>query len=121
MLEFAYSNARALVFPSHAEGFGLPLVEAMQRGLPVMASDIPVFREVGQDFMAYFDLHDPGSLVERVKAFELSGQFPAARAVEHWQWIDWAAAAGQLVTRTLHGIRSTSRKARTPSRKGRNP
>lgn len=110
-LEFAYSNARALVFPSHAEGFGLPLVEAMQRGLPVMASDIPVFREVGQDFMAYFDLHDPGSLVERVKAFELSGHFPAARAVDHWKWIDWEAAADQLVTRALHGIRGTSRRA----------
>ncbi|WP_275546422.1 MULTISPECIES: glycosyltransferase family 4 protein [unclassified Pseudomonas] len=112
-LEFAYSNARALVFPSHAEGFGLPLVEAMQRGLPVMASDIPVFREVGQDFMAYFDLHDPASLVERIKAFELSGRFPAARAVEHWQWVDWAAAADQLVTRTLRGIQDTSRKAMT--------
>ncbi|MBH3341396.1 glycosyltransferase family 4 protein [Pseudomonas mendocina] len=110
-LEFAYSKARALVFPSHAEGFGLPLVEAMQRGLPVMASDIPVFREVGQDFMAYFDLQDPGSLVELIKAFERSGQFPAARSIEHWQWVDWAAAAEQLVSRTLHGIQGTSRKA----------
>lgn len=110
-LEFAYSNARALVFPSYAEGFGLPLVEAMQRGLPVMASDIPVFREVGQDFMAYFDLSDPGSLVELIEAFEVSGRFPAARAVEHWQWVDWAAAAEQLVTRTLHGVRGNSRKA----------
>ena len=43
-LEYAYSNATALVFPSYVEGFGLPLVEAMQRGLPAMGSDIPVFR-----------------------------------------------------------------------------
>src|SRR5690606_41287928 len=43
-LEYCYMNARSLVFPSYLEGFGLPLVEAMQRGLPAMASDIPVFR-----------------------------------------------------------------------------
>lgn len=47
-LEFSYRSSRALIFPSHVEGFGLPLVEAMQRGLPAMASDIPVFREVGE-------------------------------------------------------------------------
>lgn len=42
------SNARALLFPSHAEGFGLPLVEALALGVPVIASDLPVFREIGQ-------------------------------------------------------------------------
>ncbi len=59
-LEYAYSHAASLVFPSYVEGFGLPLVEAMQRDLPAMASDIPVFREVGGDFVAYFDLAAPG-------------------------------------------------------------
>ncbi len=103
-LEYAYSHARALVFPSHAEGFGLPLVEAMQRGLPVMASDIPVFREVGGDFMAYFDLADPHSLVERIQAFESSGRFPAVRPVVEWQWVDWSGAARQLVAGTLSGL-----------------
>ncbi len=58
-LEYAYSHAASLVFPSYVEGFGLPLVEAMQRGLPAMGSDIPVFREIGGEFMAYFDLADP--------------------------------------------------------------
>ncbi|CAD5107396.1 glycosyltransferase family 4 protein [Zestomonas carbonaria] len=103
-LEYAYSNARALVFPSHAEGFGLPLVEAMQRGLPVMASDIPVFREIGQDFMAYFELDDPQSLVDRILQFEQSNRFPARRPLDDWQWIDWSQAARQLIHRTLAGI-----------------
>jgi alpha-1,2-rhamnosyltransferase len=108
-LEYAYSNARALVFPSYAEGFGLPLVEAMQRGLPAMASDIPVFREIGGDFMAYFDLNDPQTLAEHIRTFETMGQFPAARPVSEWQWVDWNGAARQLISGTLSGIRRASK------------
>jgi glycosyltransferase involved in cell wall biosynthesis len=42
------SSTRALLFPSLAEGYGLPLVEALSAGTPVIASDLPVFREIGQ-------------------------------------------------------------------------
>lgn len=105
-LEYAYSNARALVFPSYAEGFGLPLVEAMQRGLPVMASDLPVFREIGGDFMAYFDLSQPQTLASQIQTFEATGAFPAARPVSEWQWIDWNGAAQQLINGALAGLRN---------------
>lgn len=97
-LEYAYENADALVFSSHAEGFGLPLVEAMQRGLPAMGSDLPVFREIGGDYMAYFDLSHPADLMELILRFEATGQFPALLPLEDWQWIDWQGSAIQLVT-----------------------
>jgi len=103
-LEHAYSHARALVFPSYVEGFGLPLVEAMQRGLPAMGSDIPIFREIGGEFMAYFDLADPQSLADLVGDFERSGHFPATRNVADWQWIGWREASAQMVERTLHHV-----------------
>jgi glycosyltransferase involved in cell wall biosynthesis len=103
-LEHAYSHASALVFPSWVEGFGLPLVEAMQRGLPAMGSDIPIFREIGGEFMAYFDLVEPQSLADLVTGFERTGQFPATRNVADWQWIGWREASAQLAERTLRNL-----------------
>ncbi|TDK56506.1 glycosyltransferase family 4 protein [Pseudomonas moraviensis] len=103
-LEHAYSHATALVFPSHVEGFGLPLVEAMQRGLPAMASDIPVFREIGGDYMAYFDLADPQSLTDLVTSMERSGAFPASLSLEHWRWLSWREASAQLVARIARNL-----------------
>lgn len=106
-LEHAYSHATALVFPSHVEGFGLPLVEAMQRKLPAMASDIPVFREIGGDYMAYFDLANPQSLSDLVTGMERSGEFPAALGLEQWRWLSWREASAQLVERIERNLHAS--------------
>ena len=48
-------HARALLFPSFTEGYGLPTTEALSLGLPVIASDLPVFREIVGDVPDYAD------------------------------------------------------------------
>jgi glycosyltransferase involved in cell wall biosynthesis len=48
-----YRQAEAVILPSHAEGFGLPVIEALACGTSVVATDLPVFREVGGDAVEY--------------------------------------------------------------------
>lgn len=103
-LEYAYNHSRALVFPSYVEGFGLPLVEAMQRGLPAMASAIPVFEEIGGDFMAYFKLDQPASLAALVETFEQTGRFPASNDLQQWSWLSWNDSTRQLIGRTVSHV-----------------
>lgn len=57
-----YQGAYALIFPSFHEGFGLSIIEAMAAGVPVMCSDIAVFREVASELALYFDPHDPKTI-----------------------------------------------------------
>ena len=52
------ASARALLFPSLAEGYGLPLVEAFGMGVPAIASDLPVFKEIGGDIPTYLGSTD---------------------------------------------------------------
>lgn len=52
------AGARALLMPSFAEGFGLPVAEALQLGTPVIASDLPVFREFAGEIPTYLDVLD---------------------------------------------------------------
>lgn len=104
-LEYAYANAQALVFPSYVEGFGLPLVEAMQRRLPAFGSDIPVFREIGGGFMAYFDLSQPATLAHLINQYDKTGTFPAQESVRDWRWVNWQQASLQLIERSLDGVK----------------
>lgn len=65
-------GARALLFPSFSEGFGLPLAEALALGTPVLCSDIPVFHEIGQTSATYLDPLDGPGWMQAIE--NLSGQ-----------------------------------------------
>jgi glycosyltransferase involved in cell wall biosynthesis len=92
-LEALWDLADCAVFPTLAEGFGLPVAEAMARGVPVACSDIPVLREVGGDVPCYFDPHDPRSVTAATERAirEAPVRVPAgkARAAQ----FSWQAAA----------------------------
>jgi len=62
-----YQEAEAFVFPSLLEGFGLPGLEAMASGCPVVCSDIPVLREIYGEAAKYFDPYDIDDIAEKIK------------------------------------------------------
>lgn len=92
----AYTRAYACVIASAVEGFGLPLIEAMKKGVPVLASDIPVFREIGDGYADYFPLENPGTLSDLID--NLIGNYVAARErVANFRWISWKDSVRDLV------------------------
>ena len=62
-----YQSAVCLLFPSFHEGFGLPALEAMAHGCPVVASGIPSLREVCGDAALYCDPNDPSDIAEKIQ------------------------------------------------------
>ncbi len=85
------AGARALVLPSFAEGFGLPVLEAQASGTPVACSDLPALREAAGDAAVFFDPHDVGSMVAGIEKTlkdeelreVLRKRRPAARSAVH--------------------------------------
>lgn len=66
-------GAKAMLLPSHVEGFGLPLVEALQQGVPVIASDLPVFQEIAGDIPTYIDPTDPQQWADSIIEYSNDG------------------------------------------------
>jgi alpha-1,2-rhamnosyltransferase len=98
-LDYYYKHAKALIWPSLAEGFGLPIVEALHQGLPVLASDIPIHREVGKDFCTYFDIHDPDDLAKIIIDIEKTGKMPKVRSSKEYKLTTWKDSCRELFTR----------------------
>ena len=91
-LDYLYKQAKALVIASRMEGFGLPLVEAMRYGVPVIASRIDVFREIGEDYPDYFSVDDAADLLSVLEKHERQGCVP--RRPRDWPtWDDSALSA----------------------------
>lgn len=88
-----YRRAALILAPSEAEGFGLPLIEALACGSKVVASDIPVFREVGGEAILYCPLDDIGTWVQTINGILSNSHSPVEQAShgEQTQRFTWAA------------------------------
>lgn len=107
-LRALYADAVCLVLPSHGEGFGLPMVEAMARGTPILAADRQALPEVLGNGGCLFDPDDAGqlgTLLQRVARQDAFRAELARRACERRQAFSWerAATATAAVYEELHG------------------
>jgi glycosyltransferase involved in cell wall biosynthesis len=97
LLAQLYQAAAGVITPSEAEGFGLPLVEAVRLGKPVLCRDLAVFRELVHDGATYFSGSDPENLAACIGQWlsDISaGQAPLADPAK---LSSWREATGRLL------------------------
>lgn len=103
VLDVLYEKCSALLAASEGEGFGLPLIEAARHGLPILARELPVFREVVGEHAVYFHGDHASDLAEAVEGWcrlNAQGRAPGSTGV---RWITWEQSARMLVDVALEG------------------
>ncbi|UNC14550.1 glycosyltransferase [Acidiphilium multivorum] len=95
-LEAIYEASSCLIAASEGEGFGLPLIEAAQHALPVLARDIPVFREVAGEHATYFSGLDAADLAEAVQGWLEDAQRERIPDPTSITWHTWQEAARRI-------------------------
>jgi len=108
------AGATALVTASRDEGFGIPLVEAMTLGTPVVVSDIPIFREIGADAAAYFDPDSPEALASTIRYLQAPAVWEehSRRSLARASQFTWGASAAHLLTVLTAAATRASRRRR---------
>jgi glycosyltransferase involved in cell wall biosynthesis len=101
-LEQLYLHSACLLAPSEGEGFGLPLIEAARYQLPILARDLPVFREVGGDSMTYFHGTSPADIANAVETW-LARNSNGDMSGTTLPWQTWDAHAQQLIAKIQDG------------------
>jgi glycosyltransferase involved in cell wall biosynthesis len=97
MVQRLYRDADGLLIASYGEGFGLPLIEAAQHQLPIVARDLPVFREVSGEHAFYFDGRSGDQLAAALGdwlALLAAGAAPSSVAMP---WLTWRESTRQLL------------------------
>lgn len=99
-LKMVMARSTCLLAASYGEGFGLPLIEAGAEGLPILARDIPVFREVAGAHAAYFTGHSPETLAAAISAWlndYHAGRRPRTSALPSLTWAENVARLKTLL------------------------
>jgi glycosyltransferase involved in cell wall biosynthesis len=101
-----YAQANVYVTPAYAETFAHPLVEAMASGVPVVASDIPVHREICRDAAVYFERFSPDALADGI--FQVANELESrktmvARGLARAEDFSWKVHVERIIalSRTL--------------------
>ncbi|HEX5852425.1 MAG TPA: glycosyltransferase family 1 protein [Solirubrobacteraceae bacterium] len=120
-LEGLYALAACVVLPTLYEGFGLPVLEAMVRGVPVVCSDLSVLREVAGPAALYFDPNDPADIASKIDRLladvglaDRLRELGIARGAD-FSWSAAAAATLASYRRALENGCSEPTARRTPS------
>jgi glycosyltransferase involved in cell wall biosynthesis len=100
-IAFAYARCQALLFPSLAEGFGLPLVEARMLGCRVIASDLPALAELADKGVSLFPVNSRPALKQLVLAASNPSPGSEPGKMPHFGWEE---SALQMVSRTRSAL-----------------
>jgi GDPmannose 4,6-dehydratase len=95
-LDYGYRHAAGLITTSLAEGFNLPIIEALSRGCPVLASDLSIHREVAGKYAAFFPVHDSRALAELIMRHRAEGALPGVRPSTDFHWPGWSESCREL-------------------------
>jgi len=100
-LDYCYRRAAALITASYAEGFNLPIVESLSRGRPVLASDIPVHREVAGAHAAYFPANKGQALADLVMRHQRGDLRASLDPLDGFHWPSWFESSRELLDRVV--------------------
>ena len=96
-LEKVYASCTCLVAASYGEGFGLPLIEAAQHKMPIIARNIPIFREVAGDHAFYFDGNECTQLAEAVEEWLSLYEKDKHPKSTDMAWLTWKESSRNLL------------------------
>jgi glycosyltransferase involved in cell wall biosynthesis len=114
-LDYCYRRAAALITASYAEGFNLPIVESLSRGRPVLASDIPVHREVAGAHAAYFSANAGEALADLVLRHQRGDLQTSLKRLDDFRWPNWFESGRELLERVVELYPDTAHCARLAS------